>query len=203
MFCFRSLRRPFARHSGSSWQKYCPGERKQNSYKSRLSFFSHQTFSMSTPLSVPWCPNLGLGENKIYCLGIPCKSFWKDLWWQEILPTIDFHTSTPSIQWVFELEGLIVNQHTVLPRNLPQTRISMRKMAIYNFLLSGLILLWSNVISHDPDARYAPQWDCMNFVDAFLPSRHSQLSFLWLSLGDPTWIIAARLWSWQARAKIA
>ena len=72
---------------------------------------------------------------------------------QEILPTIDFDTLIPSIQEVFTLEGLIVNQHTVLPRNLPQTTISIMKMAIYNFLFSGLILLWSNVLGDDPDEK--------------------------------------------------
>ena len=38
-------------------------------------------------------------------------------------------------------------------------------------------------------------------VCVFLPIRHFQFSFLWLSLGVPTWILAAKVWSWQARAK--
>tara|TARA_B100000497_G_C7438062_1_gene272847 strand:- start:290 stop:520 length:231 start_codon:yes stop_codon:yes gene_type:complete len=72
---------------------------------------------------------------------------------QEILPTIDFDTLIPSIQGVFTLEGLIVNQHTVLARNLLKTTICTMKMAIYNFLFSGLILLWSNVLGDDPDEK--------------------------------------------------
>ena len=39
-------------------------------------------------------------------------------------------------------------------------------------------------------------------VNVFLPSRHFSFSFLWLSLCVPTWILAAKVWSWQARSKI-
>ena len=38
-------------------------------------------------------------------------------------------------------------------------------------------------------------------VCVFLPIRHFQFSFLWLSLDVPTWILAARMWSRQVRAK--
>ena len=38
-------------------------------------------------------------------------------------------------------------------------------------------------------------------VYVFLPIRHFPFSFLWLSLGIPTWILAAKVWSWQVRAK--
>ena len=36
----------------------------------------------------------------------------------------------------------------------------------------------------------------------FLPSRHFPFSFLWLSLEVPTWILTAKVWSWQARSKL-
>ena len=36
----------------------------------------------------------------------------------------------------------------------------------------------------------------------FLPIRHFPFSFLWLSLGVPIWILAAKVCSWQARAKL-
>ena len=35
----------------------------------------------------------------------------------------------------------------------------------------------------------------------FLPSRHFPFSYLWLSLGVPTWLLAAKVWSWQVRSK--
>ena len=36
----------------------------------------------------------------------------------------------------------------------------------------------------------------------FLRSRHFPFSFLSLSLGVPPWILAAKMWSWQARSKL-
>ena len=41
----------------------------------------------------------------------------------------------------------------------------------------------------------------IKIVYGFLPTRHFPFSFIWLSLGVPTWILAAKVWSWQARAK--
>ena len=38
-------------------------------------------------------------------------------------------------------------------------------------------------------------------VYVFLPIIHFPLSFLWLSLGVPTWILVAKVRSWQAHAK--
>ena len=38
-------------------------------------------------------------------------------------------------------------------------------------------------------------------VYVFLPIRHFLFSFVCMFLGIPTWILAARVWSWQARAK--
>ena len=38
-------------------------------------------------------------------------------------------------------------------------------------------------------------------VYVFLPVRHFPFSFVCLFLGIPTWILVARMWSWQARAK--
>ena len=35
----------------------------------------------------------------------------------------------------------------------------------------------------------------------FLSNRHSPFSFLWLSLWVPTWILVAKVWSWQVRSK--
>ena len=35
------------------------------------------------------------------------------------------------------------------------------KMAIYNFLFSGLILLWSNVLGDDPDEKMTSCWDAV------------------------------------------
>ena len=38
-------------------------------------------------------------------------------------------------------------------------------------------------------------------VYVFLPIRHLPFSFLWLSLEVPTWILAAKVWSWGLLAK--
>ena len=38
-------------------------------------------------------------------------------------------------------------------------------------------------------------------VYVFLPIRHFLFSFVCMFLGIPTWILAARVWSWQALAK--
>ena len=37
----------------------------------------------------------------------------------------------------------------------------------------------------------------------FLPNRHFLFYSFWLSLGVPTWILAAKVWSWQMRSKFA
>jgi len=37
---------------------------------------------------------------------------------------------------------------------------------------------------------------------SFLPIRHFSFLLLWLSLGIPSWILAAKVWSWQVFAKI-
>jgi hypothetical protein len=44
---------------GSLWQKCDPDKCDQNSYKSRLCFFTQHTFSIFTPLAVTWGPQLG------------------------------------------------------------------------------------------------------------------------------------------------
>ena len=79
----------------------------QNSHKSRLCFFTHQTFSIFIPLAVPWCPNLD-----------PC--------------------------------------------------------------CKSVILTGARKIR-------------IKIVSVFLPIRHFPVSFLWLSLGVPTWILAAKV----------
>ena len=44
---------------GSLLQKCDPGRCDQNLHESRLCFFTQQTFSMSIPLAVTWCPSSG------------------------------------------------------------------------------------------------------------------------------------------------
>ena len=58
IFHFRSFGCPLGSHPGSLRQKCDPDKYSQNSNKIRLCFFTHQTFSISTPLVVPWDPIL-------------------------------------------------------------------------------------------------------------------------------------------------
>ena len=101
---------------GSLRQKCDPGRGDQILHKSRLCFFTQQTFSIFMSLAVTWGPSLG-----------PCGK---------------------------------------------------------SVILTGAIKIYIKVVC------------------AFLPSRHFPFSFLWLSLEVPTWILTAKVWSWQARSKL-
>ena len=112
---FRSFGCHLVSQLGSLRQKCDPGRCDQNLHKSRLSFFTQQTFFIFTHLAVTWGPSLD-----------PCCK---------------------------------------------------------SVILTGAIKIYIKV------------------VYAFLPSRHFPFSFLWLSLGVTTWILAAKVWSWQLRSK--
>ena len=114
-FHYHSFGCPLGSQLGSLLQKCDPDRRTQNSHKSRLCFFTHQTFPIFIPLAVPWGPNLD-----------PCCK---------------------------------------------------------SVILTGARKIHIKV------------------VYVLLPIIHFPFSFLWLSLGVPTWILAAKMWSWQVRAK--
>jgi hypothetical protein len=107
IFDFRSFDCPLGSHPESLQQKCDPYKYAQNSFKSRLCVFAHQTFSIFVPLAVPWGPILD-----------PC------------------------------------GKSAVLT--------GARKIQI-------------------------------KIVYAFLPIRHFPFSLLWLSLGIPSWILAAKV----------
>ena len=114
-FHYHSFGCPLGSQLGSLLQKCDPDRRTQNSHKSRLCFFTHQTFPIFIPLDVPWGPNLD-----------PCGK---------------------------------------------------------SVILTGARKIHIKV------------------VYVFLPIIHFPFSFVCMFLGIPTWILAARVWSWQARAK--
>ena len=58
IYHFHSSGCPLGSQLGSLVQKCDPDKRAQNLFKSRLCFFTHQTFPIFIPLAVPWCPNL-------------------------------------------------------------------------------------------------------------------------------------------------
>ena len=58
IFNFHFFGCPLGFQFGSLQQKCDPDKRAQNSHKSRLCFFTHQTFPICIPLVVPWGPNL-------------------------------------------------------------------------------------------------------------------------------------------------
>jgi hypothetical protein len=115
MFHFPSFGCHLVPQLGSSRQKCGPDRCDQNSHKSRLCFFTQQTFSIFMPLIVTWGPSLD-----------PCGKS---------------------------------------------------------------VILTSAIKIH------------IKVVRVFLHSRHFPFSFLWLSLGVPTWILAAEVSSWQVRSK--
>ena len=115
IFHFHSFGCHLGSQLGSLLQKCDPDRRDQNSHKSRLCFFTQQTFPIFIPLAVTWCPALD-----------PCDK---------------------------------------------------------SVILTGAIKMHIKV----------------GYV--FLPSRHFPFSFLWLSLGDPTWILATKVRSCQVRSK--
>ena len=84
---FHSFGCPLGFQLGSLRQKCDPGRCAQNSHKSRIFFFTCQTFSIFIRLSVPWEPDLDpCGENvvlagarkihiKLVCVLLPIKHF--------------------------------------------------------------------------------------------------------------------------------
>ena len=143
---------------GSLQQKCAPGRCDQNLHRSRLCFFTQQTFSIFMPLAVTWCPNLDPCGKSVILAGA-IKIYIKIVY-------VFFTQQTFSI--------FIPLAVTWCPSLDPCGK---------SVILAGAIKIHIKV------------------VYVFLPSRHFPFSYLWLSLGVPTWILAAKVWSWQVRSK--
>jgi len=157
IFHFRSFDCPLGSHPGSLQQECDPYKHLQNSNKSRLCFFTHQTFSIFAPLVAPWDPILDpCGKSVI--LTSACKIQIKVVW-----------AFYPSDIFYFCSFGCPLGSH---PGSLRQ--------------------------KCDPD-KYSQKSN--EYRLCFLPIRHFPFPLLRLSLGIPSWVLAAKVWSWQVFTK--
>ena len=159
IFHFHSCGCPLVPQLGSLLQKCDPDRRAQNSHKSRLCFFTHQTFSIFIRLYVPWDPNLDPCGKSVVLAGA-----------RQIHLTIVYVFYPSSISHFHSFGCSLGSQ------------------------------LWPLLQKSDPDR--CAQNPHKNRL-CFLSIGRFSFSFLWASLGVPTWILAAKVRSWQVRAKVA
>ena len=135
---------------GSLRQKCDPGRCDQNLHKSRLCFFTQQTFSIFIPLAVTWGPNLAP------C----CKSV-------VLAGAIKIYIKIVYVFFTQQTFSMSIPLAVTLCPNLDPCCKSV--------ILAGAIKI------------------CIKVVYVFLPSRHFPFSYILLSLGVPTWILAAKV----------
>ena len=174
------------RHNGIVWTSFM--------------FFTNQTSSIIIPLVAPWGPNLDpcgkivilTGARKIHikvvCVFLPIRHFqFSFLWLSLDVPTWilvarmwsrQVRAKFTSKSFMFFYPSDISHFHSFGCPLLPQFGSLQQKCA--------------------PD-RCAQNSHKSRLC--FLPIRHFSFSFLLLSLGIPIWILAAKVCSWQARAK--
>ena len=150
IFHFHSFGCRLGSQLGSLLQKCDPGRCDQNLHKSRLCFFTQQTFSILMPLAVTWGPNFNPCCKSVILTGA-IKTYIK-------------------IVYVFSYTADIFYFHT-FGCHLESQLGSLRQKC-------------------DPGRHDQILHKSRLF---FLPSRHFPFSHLWLSLGVPTWILAAKV----------
>ena len=174
--------------------------RAQNSHKSRLCFVTHPTFAIFIPLAVPWCPNLDpcgksailTGARKIHIqvVYVFCPS-----------DISHFHSFGRPLgsqlrSWRQKCDPDRCSQ------NAHKSRFCFFTHQTFSIFLP-LAVPWGPTL--DPCSKSVILTSArkihIKVVYVFLPIRHFPFSFLWLSFGVPTWILAAKVWSWQVHAK--
>ena len=192
IFQFHSFSCPFGSQLGSLLQKCGPERCSRNSHKSRLCFVTHPTFSIFIPLAVPWCPNLDpcgksailTGARKIHIqvVYVFCPS-----------DISHFHSFSRPLgsqlrSWRQKCDPDRYSQ------NAHKSRFCFFTHQTFSIFLP-LAVPWGPTL--DPCSKSVILTSArkihIKVVYVFLPIRHFPFSFLWLSFGVPTWILAAKV----------
>ena len=191
---FHSFGCPLGLQLGSLRQKCDPDRCAQNSHKSRLCFFTCQTFFIFIRLSVPWDPNLDpCGEN-VFLAGarkIHIKSF------AFCYPSDISHVHSFGCPLGSRFGSL---QQKYDPARRAQNSHKSR-LCFFNHLTFSIFMpLAAPLVSQlgsllqKCDTGRCDQNSHKNRL-CFLPFGHFPFSFLWLSLGWPTWVLATKVGS--------
>ena len=164
-------------------------------------FFTQQTFSIFIPLAVTWSPNLDPCCKSVILAGA-IKIYIKVVY--VFYPADIFHFHTFGCHLGSQLGSLRQKcDPGRCDQNLHKSRLSFFTQQTF-FIFTHLVVTWGP--SLDPCGKSVILTGAskiyIKVVYAFLPSRHFPFSFLWLSLEVPTWILTAKVWSWQARSKL-
>ena len=196
--------RPFGCHLGSQlwslWQKVWSWQALPKSPKSRLCFFAQQTFSIVMPLAVTWAPTLII-VRKVWSWEVRSKFTQKSS--TIFYPTDIFNFRSFGCHLVSQLRSLLQKcDPGKYYQNSHKSRscfFAQQKLPIF----IPLPVTWSpNLDPCDKSVILTGARKIhIKVVSVFLLVRHFPFSFVCLFLGIPTWILAARMWSWQARAK--
>ena len=166
-------------------------------YELRWRFFTKQTFSIIIPLVAPWGPNLDpcgkivilTGARKIHikvvCVFLPIRHFqFSFLWLSLDVPTwiLAARMWSRQVRAKFTSKSFMFFAHQTFPIFIP---LVVPCWPILDLCSKSVLLTGARKIH-------------IKVVYVCLPIRHFPFSFLLLSLGIPIWILAAKVWSWQA-----
>ena len=193
IFNFHSFGCHLGSQLGCLLQKCDPDRRDQNSHKSRLCFFTQQTFPIFIPLAVTWCPALDPCDKSVILTGaikIHIKViyvffthqtfsifiYFSVTWGTSLDPCCKSVILTSAIKIYIKVVYVFFNQHAFfIFIYFAATWCPTLGPCCKSVILTGAIKIHIKV----------------GYV--FLPSRHFPFSFLWLSLGVPTWILATKV----------
>ena len=185
----------------SLWQKCNPDRCDQNSHKSRLCFFTQQTFSISILLTVTWGPSSG-PRCKSVILTSAIKIHIKVVY--VFHPTNISHFHSFGCHLVSHLGSL--RQKCDPDRCDQNSHKSCSCFFIQQTFPTFISLAVTWGPNLDPCCKSVILTGAiklrMKITYVFFPNRHFPFSFRLLSLGVPTWFVAAKVRSWQMRLKL-
>ena len=177
-------------------QKRDPDRCDRNSHKSRLCFFTQETFLIFIPLAVAWGSNLDSCCRSVILasaikmhINVVCVFY----------PTDVFHFHSFGCYLGFQLGSLRQKcDPSRCEQNSHESPLCSFAQQTFPIFLP-LAVTWGPNL--DPCGKSVILAGAIKIyikvVYVFLPSRHFPFSYLWLSLGVPTWILAAKVCSWQ------
>ena len=192
IFHFHSFGCHLGSQLGSLLQKCDPDRRDQNSHKSRLCFFIHQTFSIFIHLAVTWGPNLDPGCKSVI-LTSAIKIHIKVVY--VFHPSDIFHFHSFGCHLGSQLGSLLQERDPdKCDQNSHRSRLCFfNQHAFYIFI--HLAVTWGPNL--DPCCKSVILTSAIKIhikvVYVFLTSMHFSFSFLSLSLGVPPWVLAAKV----------
>ena len=208
MFCYPSdishfhpFGCPLGSQLGSLRQKCDPDKRAQNSHKSRLCFFTHQTFSIFIRLYVPWDPNLDPCGKSVVLAGA-FKIHVKIVY--VFYPSDDFHFHSFGCPLGFQLGSLLQKwDPDKCAQNLRKSRLCFFAHQTFP-IFSPLVVLWGP--SLDPCGKSVVLTGVFKIyikvVYDVVAIWHFPFSFIAPSLCAPLWIFVTKVLSWWMQSKL-